>query len=273
VPLPGQNFYVFYSRGYLAGGANSSSTDHPTFSPEGVNDWELGWKGRLLDGHMVTQVGTYYEKFQGMQYPLEDLEAADDTTIGSYTANLATATIYGLEVSEQSRFGGLGVNLGFNYNHSAIGPTTTLPAYALPVGWGSPTAIPQCLAGHTYATTPGCFNYTPYLATLTGEANPLAPSFTGNLSVDYLFHVGVGTLDPRVTFSYVGKQYASLFQIPYNEMDARHLYNASVDWVVNQWDLQLWGTNLTNLTYIIAGGNPAYYGAPRQVGFQGTYTF
>lgn len=273
VPLTGQNFYLFYARGYLAGGANSSSEDHTTFSPEHVNDFELGWKGRLLNGHILTQVGGYYTIFQNMQYPLEDLEAADDTSIGSYTANLATTKIYGLTISEQSRFAGLGVNVGFDYNHSALGAIRTLPAYALPVGWGSPTAIPQCVAGHTYTTTPGCFNYNPYLVNLSGEANPFAPQYTGNLTVDYLFPVGIGTLDPRVTYSYTSHQYASIFEIPYNEMGARHLVDASADWVVNKWDVQLWGKNLTNQIYVIDGGNPLYYGAPRQVGFQGTYTF
>ena len=59
-PAPGQNFYVFYARGYKSGGTNSGSTDHPLFNPEHVNDYEAGWKGRLFNGHMLTQVGAYY---------------------------------------------------------------------------------------------------------------------------------------------------------------------------------------------------------------------
>ncbi len=62
-PLPGQNFYAFYARGYKSGGANGDNTSpNPTFKPETVNDYELGWKGQMLDGHLLTQVGAYSMK-------------------------------------------------------------------------------------------------------------------------------------------------------------------------------------------------------------------
>jgi len=272
-PVPGQNFYVFYARGYKAGGTNSSSTDHPVFHPEHVNDFELGWKGRLANGHMITQVGGYYYNYQNMQYSLFDPQQNGDTSTGTYVANLAPSTIYGIEVSEQSRFGGLGVNLGFGYNHSALGAVTTLPNYALPAGFGSPSTLPQCLPGHAYSAGTTCFDYTPYMVNVSGEENPFAPKITFNLTVDYQFHVGNGTIDPRVTFSHTDQQYASIFQVPYNLMEARNLWNASVDWVVGKWDTQLYGTNLSNQTYIIAAGNPIYYGAPRQLGLQETFRF
>jgi outer membrane receptor protein involved in Fe transport len=57
-PLPGQTFYVFYARGYQSDGANASPLDHPQFQHETVNDYEAGWKGRVLDGHMLSQVGS-----------------------------------------------------------------------------------------------------------------------------------------------------------------------------------------------------------------------
>jgi iron complex outermembrane receptor protein len=270
-PVPGQNFYAFYARGYKSGGANSSSTGHPFFSPEHVNDYELGWKGRLFNGHTLTQVGAYYVNYQNMQYPLFDTVAQNDTQTGTYTANLAASTIYGLEVSEQSRFGGLGVNIGFDYNHSALGAVLAVPSYALPPGFGSPVSVPQCLPGHTYSLS--CFDYTPYLVNVSGEENPFAPRITANISVDYLFHFGNGTIDPRVTYSHTDQQYASIFEVPYNLMQARNLIDASIDWNVDKWDLQLFGTNLTNQLYIIAGGNPVYYGPPRQAGVQATYHF
>lgn len=188
-------------------------------------------------------------------------------------ANLAASTVYGLEVSEQSRFGGLGVNIGADYTHSALGAVRTLNSSALPPSWGSPTPLPQCLAGHTYAAGTACFNYTPYLVNVSGEENPFAPQLTANISVDYNFNTGIGVVDPRVTFSHTDQQYASIFENQYNLMQARNLLSASVDWIVNKWDVQLYGTNLTDQIYIIAGGNPLYYGAPRQGGLQATYRF
>jgi iron complex outermembrane receptor protein len=273
-PVQGQNFYIFYSRGYKAGGANSGSTDHPFFTPEHVNDYELGWKGRLANGHVLTQVGAYYVNYQGMQYSLYDTQANNDTTTGNYVANLAASTIYGLEVSMQSRFGGLGINIGADYNHSALGAIITVPSYALPPGFGSPTTLPQCVAGHSYAAGTSCFDYTPYLVNVSGEENPFAPKITANISVDYNFPVGHGVIDPRVTYSHTDKQYNSIFEnTTYNTMSARDLVNASIDWVTGQWDTQLFMTNVGNKTYIIAGGNPLYYGPPRQGGIQVTRHF
>lgn len=272
-PVTGQNFYVFYARGYKAGGANSSSTDHPQFLPEHVNDFELGWKGRLFNGHMLTQVGAYYYNYQNMQYSLYDTEAQNDTSTGTYVANLAPSKVYGVEVSEQARFGGLGVNVGFDYGHTALGNVRTVNNGALPAGWGSPTALPQCLPGHSYGSIT-CFDYTPYMQNVSGEENPFAPLITANITVDYTFHVSAnGTLDPRVTYSHTDKQYASIFQNPFYEMAARNLVDASIDWVVGHWDAQVWAKNLTNQTYEIAGGNNVYYGPPRQAGLQGTYRF
>jgi iron complex outermembrane receptor protein len=110
---------------------------------------------------------------------------------------------------------------------------------------------------------------------LSGEQNPLAPKITANVSVDYLFRVGNGTIDPRVTFAHTDQQYDSIFEAPFNLLSSRDLWSASLDWTVGKWDTQLFGTNLTDQTYIIGNGNGnvVYYGSPRQVGAQATYHF
>jgi iron complex outermembrane receptor protein len=272
-PAPGQNFYVFYARGYKSGGVNPGSTDHPHFSPEHVNDYELGWKGRLFDGHMLTQVGAYYYNYQNEQYQLFDTQAQNDTITGNYIANLGAGTIEGFQLAEQARFGGLGINFGGDYNESKLGAAHAVNSSAFPAGFGTPLTLPQCVAGHTYIAPTQCFDYTPYATNTSGEEDPFAPRITANLSVDYSFPLGSGALDPRVTFSHTDKQYASIFENAYNEMGARNLLNASADYIINHWDVQLYGTNLNNETYIISGGNPLYYGAPRQYGVQGTYKF
>ena len=119
-----------------------------------------------------------------------------------------------------------------------------------------------------------CFDYTPYLSNVGGEQNPFAPPVTANITVDYQFHVGGSSvIDPRLTFSHVDQQYASIFEYQYNQMQARNLLDASIDWTANKWDVQLYSTNLANQLYVISGGSSFYYGAPRQVGLQATYTF
>jgi len=272
-PTPGQNLYAFYARGYKAGGANAGSKDHPTWAPEHVNDYELGWKGRLLGGRMLTQVGAYYYNYQNMQYSVYDTQANNDTGTGSVVENLSPTKIYGIEFAEQARFGGLGVNLGLSYNKSQLGNLFAVDSSRLPGGWGSPLGHPQCLPGRTYATP--CFDYTPYATNVSGEQNPFAPVFTANVTADYLFRVGrSGTLDPRVTYSHTDQQYDSIFQTPYNLFGARNQVNASIDYSYQQRTLQAYGTNINNQVYIIGvNGQNVNYGPPRQYGLRFTRTF
>lgn len=273
-PLPQQNFYAFYARGYKSGGANQASTDHPTFAPEYVNDYELGWKGMLFGGHMRTQVGGYYMNYQNMQYFIFDANENNDTTAGDETQNLSPSTIYGVQVAEQSRFGGFGVDLAFDYNHSALGSIVAVPDYQLPPNFNTPIAHPQCYAGVTYRAGVSCFNYSPYQINVGGEENPFAPLITATVGVDYRFRVGHGILDPRVSFSHTDRQWDSIFESQYNMMGARNLWNASLSWMTGDWIVRFYGTNLTNETYVIASGNPTlYYGPPRQEGIEVTYHF
>ncbi|HEX4025862.1 MAG TPA: TonB-dependent receptor [Steroidobacteraceae bacterium] len=270
-PVTGQNFYVFYARGYKSGGVNASSTDHPTFGTETVNDYEAGWKGRLLDGRLLTQVGLYYIAYDGLQDSIFDADENNDTTTGDVVENLTPSKIYGIEVSEQAKIGHFGVNMGLDYNHSALGAIEAVPDYALPPGFNSPLSHPQCLGA---TPTPGCFNYTPYEVNVSGEENPYGPEITANVSVDYAIPVGNGALDPRVTFSHTDKQYVSIFETPYNEMGSRNLWNGNLDYVTGRWNLQLYATNIFNKTYVLGNtGTDVFYGAPRQFGFHGTYTF
>ncbi len=272
-PIAGQNFYAFYARGYKAGGANGDYTSaNPTFKPEIVNDFELGWKGKLLDDHILTQVGAYYMRYLQMQYPIYDIY---DPAVGNGDAvNLDPSKIKGIAASMQSKFGHFGFNLGFAYNDSSLGAVTALNNAALPTGtkyaFNTPSAPAQCGA----TPTAGCFNYLPYEQTVSGEQIPFAPKITANAAIDYGLPVAGNTLRPRLTLSYVGSQYASFFQTPYYFMPSRTLLGANVDYEVGPWLVDFYGTNLTNRLYISGNdGTNQYYGAPRQWGFRLNYAF
>jgi len=256
-PLPGQFFYAFVARGYKSGGVNAGSPIN--FDPEHVTDYELGWKGKLLGGHIETQVGGYYNSYQDLQQPIT-LQA----TGGGGVTNVGQSTIKGIEASMQAHVGGLNASLGFDYNDTALGPVALIATYRLPGGSGN--NIPQCVGANTVA----CFNYNPYIVNLDGGANPFSPKVTLDAELDYGIPVGNATLRPRATYSHVDKQYASLFQTDnYFLMDTRNLYGASLSYEAGPWNVQAFGTNLTNQTYVSAyNGNFEYYGNPRQYGLQ-----
>jgi iron complex outermembrane receptor protein len=155
------------------------------------------------------------------------------------------------------------------YNETTLGNVSLIATYRLP---GNVTNLPQCVGTQTL----GCFNYTPYVVDLSGGANPFSPKVTFDAGVDYGIRLGSNsTLRPRVTFSHTDKQYASVFQNDnYFLMGVRNLWGANLTYERGPWTGQLYGTNLTNLTYVSAyNGNFEYYGAPRQFGIRVTRTF
>ncbi len=266
-PTKNQYFYAFWAHGYKPGLGNLSG---PPTTKEWVNDTELGWKGTLANGHVLTDVGAYlmqyYQMIESTFNPYAVVAASNDV-------NLSPSTVKGIEASMQSRFGHFGFDISADYNKSALGSATTARTYAFPSNYGITN---QCGPGQTPdARNSNCTNYGPYLVTLSGESLPFSPLFQGNATLRYDIPLANSmTLEPRVTYSYTGKQYASLFQIPFYEEPAHGLMNAYLDWNAGPWTTTLFSTNVTNKLYVTSlTATSEYFGNPRQYGLQVTRTF
>jgi iron complex outermembrane receptor protein len=286
-PLPGQLVYAFAARGYKEGGINN--TVIPDFQPEYVNDYEIGWKGRLFDGSVLTQVGAYYMQYQGMQQ-----QVVATQTGGNYVANLGNSTIDGVEASFQAHLDNFKWDAGLAYNQSSLGSVSAVGTWLL-AGNGS-TLLKACsgaqlnqVAPGASSTAIGCTNYTNAIVSLSGEQNPYSPTLQFNTSAAYDFEVLGGLLTPRISYSYTGKQWASIFQkiptginpnagldrngnaLPYPNyaLPARGLVDLSLTYHTKEWTVEVFGKNVGN-TYYLAGiaGNNGYYGDPRTWGIR-----
>ncbi len=256
-PLPGQYFYAFFARGYKAGGAQPGA---PNFQPEHVNDWELGWKG-TYGNWLQASLGGYYMIYQDMQ---QDLFTTDTVSGGAAVTNIGSSTLEGIESQLNARVGGLGINFNASYEHTKLGAVNGVVAsYELPsTARGGECGLPG-------VSPLDCFDYYPYSSSLTGEQDVYAPKLQGTLGVDYRFNVLGGVLDPQILYSYTGGQYASLFEVPYYYVGARHIWNANLNYTVNQWNAELYINNFTNEVYISGNeGASVYYGAPMQLGIR-----
>jgi iron complex outermembrane recepter protein len=263
-PAEGQFVYGFVARGFKDGGINNAVSD---FGPEYVNDYEIGWKGDFLGGHLRTQLGGYYMQYSGMQQQVLNPEGGGNTVI-----NLGNSKIAGLELSSQGRLGGWLANAGIAVNHSVLGNAKAIAAYEL--SGAINTNLPQCATGQTA----GCNNYLPYTLNLSGEANPYSPTFQANLSVSYPIALGHNSsLTPRVDYSYTGKQYASIFQnTDFYLLSARSLLDVYLSYDYKSWEIQAFAHNVTNEVYIAgiggatgtagSSGVDAFYGDPRTLG-------
>ncbi len=252
------------ARGYKAGGINNAVT--PNFAPEHVTDFEVGWKSKLFDGHLITDIGGFWMNYQGLQQPV--IQVGTQTGQAEIT-NLGDSKIKGIEATIQARAAGFTAELDLAYDKSTLGGIDAIATYEL--GPNAGNLGKQCPPG----VTTGCFNYTPYIQDLSGEQNPYAPEFTADLTVDYAIPVGEHTLRPKLNFQHMDKQYASIFQKDnYYLMGSRDLLNASLNWESNPWLVQLYCNNLTDRLYVSGyNGNIEYYGNPRQIGVRVNRSF
>lgn len=250
--------YAFVARGYKPGGFNSSTSE---FNPETVWDYETGWKGTLLDGHLRTQFGGFFNRYNDFQFGVTDL-----TTGANGVKNLPSATIKGFEAQVQAQLGGLGLDAGAAFVDSVLGGAGPfVNTRLLPPG----TLGPQCQAG-VPSNPPVCFNYGPYLEDQASGPNLYSPKWTFNAGVDYRFDVATSiSLTPRLNYAYVGSQFTSLsYSYLTDYLPSRGLLSALLTLQLpRSWYVEGYATNLANKIYVSGQfGNNEFFGAPRQYG-------
>lgn len=250
--------YAFVSRGYKPGGFNSSTSQ---FDPETVWDYESGWKATLLDGHVRTQLGVFFNRYDEFQFSLTDLTSGE-----AGVRNLPSAIIKGFEGQIQAQWAGWGADAGVAFVDSALGSSGALVnTRLLPPG----TLGPQCAAG-VASNPPACFNYGPYLQTDTSGPNLYSPKWTFNAGLDYRFNLSDNiSLTPRINYAYVGSQWASLsYSMVTDYLHSRGLLSALATLQLpHNGYVEGYGTNLANKVYVSGQfGNNEVFGAPRQYG-------
>lgn len=264
--LDASNFlYAFAAKGYKTGGPNPAST--VVFQPETVWDYEAGWKATLLDGHMRSQLGGFYMSYDNFQaQELNIITGGGQQTVFNLQG---TSRIYGAELQVQGRVSAWSFDAAASYVHSSLGNAQAIDLRTLPNGANG--LGPQCAVGQTA----NCFDYTPYFQDIAGSQNPYSPKFSANVGAQYALQLPRGILTPRLDFSYIGRQFTTVFNNPALDLlEPRHLLNAQLTYQVNAWQIAIFGTNLTNQTYVAGQqGNNEFLGAPRQYGVRAGASF
>ncbi|MEM1156057.1 MAG: TonB-dependent receptor, partial [Pseudomonadota bacterium] len=83
-----------------------------------------------------------------------------------------------------------------------------------------------------------------------GENLRFTPEYSGNLSATWVFPLADGGIFLRADYSYMD-DHVTASGIDFSERDIqdRNEVNARVGWRNEQWNLALWGKNLTNNEY------------------------
>ena len=231
----------------------------PPFKQEYVTDYEIGWKSSMLDNHLRTQIGAYYNDFQDFQVILP----IPDQPTQTEELNVPGRTkLYGVEGSAQAVFGDLSYEASVALSHSSLPNFYTQDPRE---------PITQAICNPTTGPSVGsCIN-------LSGHPQTYAPNFTFNVGAQYDFHLADSDLvTPRITYSHISEQWATLFdnRSACEYLTPRDLANVTLAWQHGELMATLYCYNCTNDHYVSAAASPIRLaGAPRQFGISVMKTF
>ncbi|MFD1218294.1 TonB-dependent receptor [Microbulbifer celer] len=266
--------YATVSRGYKAGGVNGRiisasesnaqiGSDVFTFDTEHMLNYELGLKGSWLEDRLQAQVAAFYQDRSDVQAK-QSIFDPDNFSFDDFLANAAGGNTTGLEIETSYQASNklrLFATAGWlNAEFEDFISTSHVDARNDNTGEVSPLN----LDGRDLAHAP---NYQFF----TGAEYALTANLTARLEVE-------GKDDFYFSNSHSAKS------------TAYELVNARLTYRGDDWDLSLWGRNLTDETIYTRGfyfsnqfgNNPAnnyapeaYYqlGEPRVAGVSASYTF
>jgi len=229
-------WYGSINRGYKAGGHNTDGTlpeDLRSFDPEYLMNYELGYKVSLLDNSAYIRSGIFYMDRDNMQVKSSKTILRDNgsTEFISYLGNATAGSNYGLEI--ESAWQVLdSVNL-----YGSLGLLKTEFDEFVDADGNS----------------------------LTGAEQAHAPRYQFNFGINYqptdqwLFNISV---DGKDEFYFSDTRYyeyvkdSDIYE-PIPEQDLRSesivLLNASISYIQDNWQVKLWGRNLTDENYASRG--------------------
>ena len=243
--------YGLISRGYKAGGVNSDpalSAEDREFDTEIMWNLEAGVKGLWLDDQLQPQVAVFYQMRDDIQIKQSLVQSRVDS-----------------EASDFTDYFGNSAN-GSNYG------------LEVELNWFASEAL-TVFASLGWLET----EYdTPLSEDLDSRQQAHAPNYQFALGTTYQVHQ-----DLALTLDIEGKDKFYLSSSHNEQSESYRLLNASMIYSLGDWQLSLWGRNLTDEDVIVRGfggfGNDprkfyeteAYYqyGEPRMVGLSGKYDF
>jgi iron complex outermembrane receptor protein len=266
---PNSLLYVNTSSGYRAGGSFISPFN-PTYGPEDITNYEIGWKNSFFNRRLIVNVDAYRQNYEDFIYTYNvvgDIVPVPGVFVPfsiSQADNLGKVKITGADLTvawlatPDDLF-----NFGLEYIHTKVG-TATLRCVA-------PTATDNgpCAAQAGFVNP-------------TGKALPNTPEWRVTLSYEHTFRLdGGATLVPRAQLHAESGRWMDFSHLAGTRQDAFTQTDLSLTWTSadKAWDVSAWVQNLEDkAVFLNAGaangahpaefpsGIAAIYRAPRTFG-------
>lgn len=267
------------------------------YKPEKTKNFELGYKGRLLDRKLDLSIVAFNTDFTDMHYTnmhtigvrkgsaawCETVVGKDDCVVrGWMTQNIGKSTIRGIELE----FKALPWRNGNLSGYLSLLDAKIKRWDTYDDNWLCNDRKGEYACPPVVANTPGVDTRWVGLRQidLAGKALPRSPKVSWALNYAHDFDIGEDiTVTPSIGYRWQSKMYLTprnledpnygAFQKAYGNLNAA----LKVAGRSGKWDLEFWGTNLTDnlvktwVEPISTGhGVRAGFAAPRQVGVRGT---
>ncbi len=214
--------YLSASRGFKSGGFNGRPQQRPAldpFDPETVWTYEVGFKSGSYGPGLTLNGAAFFSDYQDIQF-------AASLDVGGVpvfvTQNAGSAEILGFELEAVAQTSsGLTLSGALGYNDNEF--TELDPG--VPAGLNQDGVLPK------------------------------TPEWTLNASLQYAFEAGVlGDIIARADWSYRDEVFNDVANTPTLVQEAYDLLNARVLIAPSEsWEVSLFGTNLTDETYLETG--------------------
>lgn len=245
--------YVSYNRGFKSGGFNDSNIPTVAYAPETIDAYELGTKITPFDRRLSLNLAAFLYNYKNVQ----EISFAQSSA-QPLIYNAATARIYGLDLDAKWRISqSLSLTGAMEYLHARF---TSFP--------DAPLSSPMPGGGTAFVE-----------GSAAGNTMPYAPDWSSSLTLDYTIPLMErGELTVGVTYAYSDGYFSDpdnrLRQAPYNLVNSQIAWNSPA----KNWNVRLWGRNLTNAVYTQffgaeAIGDEAAYSPPRTYGITARRNF
>jgi iron complex outermembrane recepter protein len=222
--------YVSYAKGYKSGGFNARPLSgiaevQTPYDPEIVDSYEVGAKTRWWDRRVTANLAAFFNDYTDMQLTI-------NATPQNFVRNAGEAEIKGAELEIVARLAqGFDVNMAAGYLDAKY---TELD---------------------------------PQLATLNppltvNKELVKAPEWTFSAGMQYRFGLGAGEIVLRGDWAYKSKVFHDVFNDARLAQDAFDLFNAYAAFITSnrQWEIAVFGTNLSDERYRVSGNSSAGFG-------------
>ena len=238
--------YAQWQRAFKSGGLNVNAQTCGTFRDpyrdEKVDNFEIGLKSDLLDGHLRLNLTGFWAEYTNLQRSVIRVNPFNVAAAETFTSNAAGARIRGVEAE---------VNVipvtGFNIYANAGYLDSKYKGFCADLdGPGAYSGTPVSPCGGLAQIL------TPTLALIATDNSNLdltyAPKFSGQIGARYTQNIGPGKLTLDTSLSHTSRIETSVLNQDFTDRKPLNLMDASVTYADarGRFRVVAWGRNLTN---------------------------